>query len=229
MIRINLLPYQKVEVIHKGRNLIIVFLVYVAVIIGAIVWYNSHLNGTIGDLNAKIDYTRKELIRFQKIVAKVKKIQEQLDQLNQKLAVIEELNAGRGKTFRLLDHMTGMIIKDRMWLTNFEAKQRVRVIKKGKGKKAEKEEKIETHLTIQGIALDDKTVADFMTQLETAKTELGEEPFHLYSDVKLVTLQRMTLKPNKAMEAINLKRFQVTCQEEQAALAKLKAEKAGTS
>ena len=214
MIRINLLPYAAEKKKESARNQVIVFLVYVVVIIGAIWWYNSHLNGTIDDLNAKIDYTKKELDRFQKIVAKVEEIRKQLDLLNQKLAVIEELNAGRGASFRLLGNMTDMIINEKMWLTRFEAVERVTVITTGKGKNAKREEKVETHLTIEGVALDNKTVADFMTQLETAETELGEEAFNLYSDVKLVTLQHMTLQPNKAQEPINLKRFQITCQEE---------------
>jgi len=229
MIRINLLPYAAEKKKESARNQVIVFLVYVVVIIGAIWWYNSHLNGTIDDLNAKIDYTKKELDRFQKIVAKVEEIRKQLDLLNQKLAVIKELNAGRGASFRLLGNMTDMIINEKMWLTRFEAMERVTVINTGKGKNKKREEKVEIHLSIEGIALDNKTVADFMTQLENAKTELGEEAFNLYSDVKLVTLQHMTLKPNKAQEAINLKRFKVTCKEENIALAKSKMDNGGKS
>jgi type IV pilus assembly protein PilN len=220
MIRINLLPYVAEKKKESAKNQVILFLVYLAIIIGGIVWYNSHLNGTIIDLNAKIDYTKKELDRFQKIVAKVEEIRKQLELLNQKLAVIDELNAGRGTAFRLLDNMTEMIIKERMWLTRFEAVERVTVITTGKGKKAKREEKVETHLTIEGIALDNKTVADFMTQLENAEKELGEEAYNLYSNVRLVTLQHLALRPNKAREQINLKRFQVTCQRESAILAK---------
>ncbi len=229
MIRINLLPYVSEKKKESARNQVFVFLVYLALIIGAVAWYNSHLNGAITDLNAKIDYTKKELDRFQKIVAKVEAIRKQLDLLNQKLTVIEELNAGRGASFRLLDNMNEMIIKDRMWLARFEAVERITVITSGKGKSAKREEKVETHLTIEGIALDNKTVADFMTQLENATKELGEEDFNVYSNVKLVTLQHMTLRPDKAREEINLKRFQVTCQKERMASAPPKADEASRS
>jgi len=229
MIRINLLPYVAEKKKESAKNQVIIFLVYLALIIGVIYWYNSHLNDAIADLNAKIDYTKKELDRYQKIVAKVEEIRKQLELLNQKLAVIDDLNAGRGASFRLLDNMTDMIVKERMWLTRFEAVERVTVITTGKGKNAKREEKVETHLTIEGIALDNKTVADFMTQLENATKELGEEAYSLYSNVRLVTLQHMTLKPNRAQEEINLKRFQVTCQEERPKLAKSETQEAGKS
>jgi type IV pilus assembly protein PilN len=229
MIRINLLPYVSEKKKESAKNQVIIFLVYLALIIGAIYWYNSHLNGVIADLNAKIDYTKKELDRYQKIVAKVEEIRKQLELLNQKLAVIDDLNAGRGASFRLLDNMTDMIVKERMWLTRFEAVERITVITTGSGKNAKREEKVETHLTIEGIALDNKTVADFMTQLEDATKEMGEEAHNLYSNVKLVTLQHMTLKPNRAQEVINLKRFQVTCQEERPKLAKSETQEAGKS
>lgn len=229
MIRINLLPYVAEKKKESAKNQVVIFLVYLAIIIGGIFWYNSHLNDTITDLNAKIDYTKKELDRFQKIVAKVEEIRKQLELLNQKLAVIEELNAGRGTAFRLLDNMTDMIIKERMWLTRFEAVEKVTVITTGKGKNAKREEKVETHLTIEGIALDNKTVADFMTQLENAERELGEEAYNLYSNVRLVTLQHLALKQNRSQEEINLKRFQVTCQREPMVIAKPETDQASKS
>lgn len=229
MIRINLLPYVAEKKKESARNHVIVFLVYVAMIVGAIWWYNAHLNGTIDDLNAKIDYTRKELVRFQKIVAKVEAIRKQLELLNKKLAIIDDLNAGRGASFRLLSNMTNMIVAEKMWLTRFEAIERVTVITTGKGKNAKREEKVETHLTIEGIALDNKTVADFMTQLETAEMEIGEEAHNLYSGVQLVTLQHMTLQPNKALEPINLKRFQIKCQEEGLTLVRSKTDETSKS
>lgn len=229
MIRINLLPYVAAQKKESAQKQVIIFFLYVGLIVGVIFWYNNKLGSAISDLNAKIDYTQKELIRFKKIVAKVEEIRKQLDLLNQKLAVIEELNAGRGSSFRLLDNMNNMIVRDRMWLTRFEALERVTVITTGKGKSATREEKVETNLTIEGIALDNKTVADFMTQLENAVKEMGEEEFKIYSNVKLVTLQHMTLKPDPSREPINLKRFQLTCKKESPSMAISETDKASKS
>ncbi len=214
MIRINLLPEsERVKPGGSpGRNMAILFIVFVAALLGGLLWYHGNLSGKIDNLNARIDYTRKELDRYNKIVKRVEEIRSQLAVLKQKLGVIETLSASRGGTFRLMFSMTEMVIKDRMWLTNFEAVERVTVVTKGQGKSQTREEVVETNIAIQGVALDEKTVADFMTRLENARVEMEEQDLKLFTNVRLVTLQHENLRRGKAQEEIPLKRFQVTCQ-----------------
>ena len=79
-----------------------------------------------------------------------------------------------------------MIIKEKMWLTSI--------------KSIEKKGQTETTVlvTIDGIALDEKTVADFMSRLQKSDR---------FSNVLLQTVR------NKAFEGKNvtLKSFQITC------------------
>ncbi|HSM73288.1 MAG TPA: PilN domain-containing protein, partial [Desulfobacterales bacterium] len=91
--------------------------------------------------------------------------------------VITNLKSNRKGPVLLLDSLTQLVIPKRMWLTNLEAK--------GNG------------VNIKGIALDNRTVADFMTQLEKSK---------LFASVNLSTLNQKTIR-----EEMNLKSFIITC------------------
>ncbi|MFW5810578.1 MAG: hypothetical protein ACOCWY_03150, partial [Thermodesulfobacteriota bacterium] len=57
--------------------------------------------------------------------------------LKRKLQVIEQLDMNRGRSFRILEGMTEVVIEKKMWLTGLEAiEQNVRPEKKPKkGKK----------------------------------------------------------------------------------------------
>ncbi len=216
MIRINLLPYVHVRKKEKAKSQILIFIVFVILLLAGLLWYQSNLNGKIEDLNARIDFTKKELDRYNKIVAKVEEIRKQLEILRQKLEVIKTLNASRESSYRLMDTLTRMVIEKKMWLTQFEAIEKITVITKGKGKQAEREEKVEVNIAVRGIALDSKTVADFMTRLEEAAFNLaGDETggINLFSDVRLVTLEQEKFRQSQAQPEINLMRFQITFQQ----------------
>ncbi len=72
--------------------------------------------------------------------------------------------------------MTRMVIPGRMWFTSLSD--------------------ISETVEITGLALDNKTVADFMIQLEGAK---------LFSNVSLKTLKQQTIKD------VVLKNFEISC------------------
>ncbi len=57
-------------------------------------------------------------------------------------------------------------------------------------------------MQIQGIALDNKTVADFMTRLEEDS---------LFTSVRLINLQQELFKQGKGKDNIHLKKFVVAC------------------
>ncbi|MFP4347306.1 MAG: PilN domain-containing protein [Desulfococcaceae bacterium] len=130
--------------------------------------------------------------------------------LKRKLQVIEQLDMNRGRSFRILEGMTEVVIEKKMWLTGLEAiEQNVRPAKKPKkgkkGKQAETTEEFkrpDVNLQIQGIALDNKTVADFMTRLEEDS---------LFTSVRLINLQQELFKQGKGKDNIHLKKFVVAC------------------
>jgi len=189
MIRINLLP-PSIETRGRVRDQIIIFLIVLGIIAGAMIWLRSYMIGIIDELNANIEKTQTELNNEKKKLAEIEKISKEIATIEKKLEVIAALNKRRREAFRLLDTLTGMVVENRMWLTGFQALERVKTITKGTGKDATKEVVVEVEITVDGIALDNKTVADFMTRLEEAKDPEGifkitEETLSKLKDEKL--------------------------------------------
>ena len=90
------------------------------------------------------------------------------------MAVIEKLESDRHAPVQLLDTMTQVLMAKRMWFTKLDVNEKT--------------------VDIQGIALDNKTVADFMVRLQNCG---------LFSSVNLKTLKRQEVRRS------NLKSFQI--------------------
>jgi type IV pilus assembly protein PilN len=140
-----------------------------------IYYYNSTLVKKIEDFNAKIAFAQKEINRFKKITREIAKIKKELDILRKKIAVINDLEINRKEPIKVLDAMTQLVVAKRMWFTNFSFKG----------------ETVRTN----GIALDEKTVADFMTRVQESE---------LFSSVKLLNLRK------QVMNRVNMKRFEIS-------------------
>lgn len=192
MIRINLLPYResrKKESILRQINL---FFVVFFIVFAILLYYSIWLGNKIDDLNTKIKNTKIMLTQAETLAKKVDKIKKDLENLGHKTDVIKSIEMNRRASVILLENMTQMVAEKtsistldapterenkpvkRLWFTNFEAS----------GEK----------VNINGIALDNKTIADFMSRLEESK---------LYYSVNLKTIQQQ--KVNK----LNLKKFQI--------------------
>lgn len=214
MIRINLLPYAKAKKRENVIQQVSVFLLLVLIVGIALIWYNSKLNKEIGDLHSQIEYTKKEVAKYKKIAAEVEELKNKLALLKKKLEVIEQLDADRETAYVIIDAMSDVIIdrkkKKRLWFTKLEAiekKIRKPVSKKGrkkeKGAAAEPDvPKSNIDIRIDGIAIDNKTVADFMTRLEDSEQFTG---------VTLITLRKERIKQGDGKKDIDLKGFQVSC------------------
>ena len=176
MIRINLLPFRAARKKENIRRQVSIFLLSLAFMLIILFYYNSNLNSQIGDLSTRIKDTKAELEKYNKINKEIAQIKKKLSNLKKKMAVMETLEANRFEPTRLLDIMTQVIVPKRMWFTRLESKGR--------------------RVNINGIALDNKTVADFMVRLESSG---------LFKEVDLKTLKRKTVQKSK------LKSFQIRC------------------
>lgn len=134
------------------------------------------------------------LAKFEKQAKEVDRIKNAFNNLEKKTKVIKNLETKRKAAVCLLDNMTKVVAeytsvsgsdslpdKDqtpvkRLWFTNFQAKG--------------------NEIGIKGIAMDNKTVANFMTRLENSK---------LYKNVNLSTVKQ------QKMTKLNLKHFDITC------------------
>lgn len=177
MIRINLLPFRAARKKENIRRQVSVFFLSLLLFVIILVWYNSYLGNHISDLNSRIKDTQTQIAKYDKINREIAQIKKALDTLKSKTSVIKMLEKSRKEPVHLLDVMTGMIVEKRMWFTSFESKGRT--------------------VNISGIALDNKTVADFMVRLESSG---------LFSSVSL-----KILKQHVITKYTDLKSFQIIC------------------
>jgi type IV pilus assembly protein PilN len=195
MIRINLLPYRAARKKENIRKQIGIFFLSLLVVFAILLFYNMRLQKRIDVLNEKIAENKTMLAKFENQAKEVDRIKKAFNNLENKTKVIKNLETKRNDAVFLLDNMTKLVAehtlsssgsdslsdKDntpvkRLWFTNFEAKG--------------------NNIVIKGIAMDNKTVADFMTRLESSK---------LYNNVNLNTLQQ------QKTAKLNLKRFDINC------------------
>lgn len=176
MIKINLLPFRKARKKENVRRQVSILFSSLFLVCILLVYYNINLNSQVVDIKAKVEKTKMEIAELEKINKQIDEIKGKLEVLKTKMNVIKTLESNRYEPVRLMDAMTNLIIPKRMWFTSFDSK--------------------ENAVNISGIALDNQTVADFMTRLERSG---------LFETVNL-----KTLKQNKINQA-NLKGFEISC------------------
>jgi len=194
MIRINLLPYRAAQKKENIRRQISIFVLAVIMVVGILVYYNMSLNNDIDDLNTQIKNTKSLLAQVEKQARQVDEIKKAFDRLKQKTDVIKNLETNRKIAVQLLDNMTTLVAEKvsvssseasadsdtkpvkRLWFTNFQ----------------ENGHQIE----VQGIALDNKTIADFMSRLEASD---------FFMNVNLKTIKQQKINE------LNLKSFEIIC------------------
>ena len=176
MIRINLLPFRAARKKENIRRQVSIFMLSLVFLLIIFFYYNFSLGNKVDSLNANIKHTKTELAKYNKINDEIAQIKKKLNNLKKKMAVMKTLEANRFEPTRLLDIMTQVVVPKRMWFTHLGSKG---------GK-----------VNINGVALDNKTVADFMVRLE----DCG-----LFKKVNL-----KTLKSKKAGTA-DLKSFSISC------------------
>ncbi|MEE8430285.1 MAG: PilN domain-containing protein [Candidatus Desulfatibia sp.] len=193
MIQINLLPYRTKRKVENIRRQVTVFVLFLTMVLVAMFYYNSTLKKKIEELDTKITQINTEIVRVEKDAKEVARINGELKKLKQKIAVIKDLETKRKGAVRLLDDMTQMVAHEtasstsddlegndnkpakRLWFTHFQS--------------------IGDQVSIKGIALDNKTIADFMTRLESSKS---------FTNVNLKRTQKQKVKK------LNLKSFEIS-------------------
>ncbi len=194
MIRINLLPYREQRKKESVLRQINIFLFVFFVVFAILILINVQLSHKVKVLNTKIKNTKALLAQAETKSKKVDQIKKALIKLTQKTEVIRNIEKNRRASVLLLENMTKMVAEKtavspagasensdnkpvkRLWFTSFQAKN--------------------DNINIRGIALDNKTIADFMSRLEASK---------LYKDVDLKTIKQQIINN------LNLKRFEIKC------------------
>jgi type IV pilus assembly protein PilN len=147
----------------------LVFVVIVAA------WFNYLLSGKIESLNRQVAETQAQVEKYNKINQEIAEIKKKLAILNQKIEVIKSLDLTRKVPVELLADMSKLVIEKRMWLTGLEEKS--------------------GNVKVVGIALDNPTIAEYMTRIETSLK---------YVDVKLLSINQDT-----SVKGLKLKNFEI--------------------
>lgn len=177
MIKINLLPFRLARKKENIRRQVSVFFLLLVFTTFILYYGNSFFDNRIDTLTATIADLDNKLKLATADANEVDKIKKELDDLERKRKVIEDLKANRKAPVLMLEAMSRLVIEKRMWFTSFT--------------------EMGTTITIKGIALDNKTVADFMGQLERSG---------LFSAVNLGNL-----KQEMYPKDLSLKQFDIIC------------------
>ncbi|MEW6442513.1 MAG: PilN domain-containing protein [bacterium] len=171
MIRINLLSDREAirkESVRQQLSIYLLSLVLTAVVLGGIQFTLFQKKRGLEEDVARVDQELKEL---KLKVGEVEKYKEAKKELETKLAVIETLEKGKMLTATLLDGIAERI-PDKMWLE--------RLVLKG------------SQLSLQGYAIDNETIANFMKDLEKSQS---------FRNIEL------QLTEQKTVEGVGMKHF----------------------
>ena len=173
MITINLLPSEKNPISLYIKKALLFFLIIITSLITSTLICQKKIN-TLSDTLAKI---KKDIVSYNKVIYEIKDIKKKQKNIITRTNIIKNLASDKLTAISLLNFISDNVIAQRMWFTNL-------IINKNT-------------VNIQGIAIDNKTAADFMKQLETGG---------YFSTVHLKKLKRSEL-----YQDLHLKNFQIHC------------------
>jgi type IV pilus assembly protein PilN len=176
MIKINLLLERKGPKKKAIPKEFIILLICVGILLAGLVLVDWKMGKEKEDLLTKISNTKKEIAHYKSLTAEVSKAKEAQKTLQDKLNVINSLRKEKATPARVLDELS---------LGKPEKIQLESLKKEG------------TKLGIEGIALDDETVANFMTNLRKSK---------LFKNIELIVSEQVE------QSKIKLKKFSLSCE-----------------
>ncbi len=176
MIEINLLPLREARRKETVRFQVSVFILTVILALAVVFFLKWNADQRERQLDGQIKSVQAEIARLNKIVGEINRIKREKELLERRLKVIEGLERGRLGAAKLFDELSRRV-PEKLWLE--------KVSKKG------------STLHLEGIALDDETIADFMTTLEASplisRVELELAQRHRVGEVPL---KKFVLKCN---------------------------------
>ncbi len=176
MIRINLLPVRALKKKESLRQTVSVLTLSLGLVVLVILFFHLSLSNKINRVESQNADYREEIRKLKIDTKDVEKFKAERDDLQRRLNVIYTLQRAKTGPVRVLDDLV-TAIPEKLWLTSLK----------------EKEGKME----IKGMAMDNPTIAKFMTNLEKSG---------VVKNVELVISQQVEKKELK------LKEFTLTCQ-----------------
>ncbi len=176
MIKINLLVARKEK--RKGglKKEFIVLILSIVLLLGVFVFIQWGVNKKIEDTLTQNGQKRAEIAKYKSLITEVEKRKAEQKMLENRLDIINSLKKDKAKAARILDELS----------VGKPEKLQVDSLKKDGMK-----------LSIEGVALDDETIANFMTNLRKSK---------LFKNVDLVVSEQVE------RSKIKLRKFILSCE-----------------
>jgi len=176
MIKINLLLARKEKKKGGMKKDLIVLVLSVVVLLAVFVFIQWGLNKKIEDTLAQNAQKRQEIAKYKSLTTEVEKKKQEQKMLQNRLDIINSLRKDKARAAMVLDELS----------IDKPEKLQLESLKKDGAK-----------LGIEGVALDDETIANFMTNLRKSK---------LFKNVDLVVSEQV--EQNK----MKVKKFVLSCE-----------------
>jgi len=148
MIEINLLPHREARRAADLRENVAVLVLGLVVIAGVAVFLNGSVTSERESAQQSVQQLENEIARYKPQQAQVAAFKEKKSQLEDKLDVIDGLDAARSGPVRVLEQLA-LHTPDRLWLTELETNS--------------------GRLNLKGNSLDNGVVADFLRGLNASE------------------------------------------------------------
>jgi type IV pilus assembly protein PilN len=147
MIRINLFPFRAARIKENIRRQVSYYFLSVIAILLIMTYFYIDFSRDIKSLTKEREGIKRELATYKDTNAKIKTLQETIADIEAKLKTIRELEKDKTGPVKLLDDIATSVPKDKLWLSS---------LRESKGT-----------LMLEGTAMDNETVADFMDKLQS--------------------------------------------------------------
>jgi len=149
MIRINLLPFRAARKQENIRRQVSIYFLSVVCLLTLMIYSYLSLSSELTKLKGEEKQLRSEMASYAKVTQEIARIRKRTKEIQDKFDVIKDLEKQRAGPVRLLEEIATSVPIDRLWLSA--------IVEKG------------GDLTLEGSAMDNDTVALFMTNLEKKK------------------------------------------------------------
>lgn len=146
MIRINLLPIKQIKQRALLRKQVAGFLCLFLLVLASLAVGHQWQASSISSLHASINSLNKEKTRYNQTINKIGQLKKTKQMLEAKVNAVKRLKEKSSLAVHIIDEVATHTPQDRMWLTS--------LVQAG------------STLSLQGIALDNATIAQYMQSME---------------------------------------------------------------
>ena len=150
MIRFNLFPFRAARIKENIRRQVTIYFLSIIFLILASTYFHIDLNNKLSALKKEQYNKQKELDSFKDTNVKIATLKKAIAEVEVKLNTIKLLEKGKTGPVKLLDDIAMSVPEDKLWLTAFKERN--------------------GRLTLDGTAMDNETVADFMDRLKNTQS-----------------------------------------------------------